>query len=145
MSLIPARCIDFSDNRKECIAYENGKTYKLNNLSKLIIKKVRVDKCLIQNIGEKRCDYLIDITELKSVYFIELKGSKLNHALKQINTTIEYLKPEFKNYKMEARIVGSKDVPHFKNIPDYKKLAKLILPTNGSIERGTNNFYTESV
>jgi len=52
---------------------------------------------------------------------------------------------EFVNYRIDARIVCSKDVPKFKNTADYKKLAKEVLPTNGTIERGTNNIYIENL
>ncbi len=145
MNLISAKCIEFNENRKMYIAYENGKKYQLNNTSGITLRKVKVDKCLPQNIGEKRCDFLMDIDNLKRVFFIELKGGDLNKAVNQIYSTIIYLKTEFKNYRMDARIVGSKDVPQFKNTPDYKKLAKEVLPTKGTIERGTNNIYTESI
>ena len=145
MSLILAKCIEFNEKRKICIAYENGKKYQLNNTSNITIRKVKVDKCLSQNIGEKRCDFLIETQDLKRVFFIELKGGDLNKAVNQIYSTIVYLKSEFKNYRMDTRIVGSKDVPDLKITPDYKKLAKEILPTKGTIERGTNNIYTESI
>ena len=145
MNLILAECIEFNEKRKVCIAYENGKKYQLNNTSDVIVRKVKVDKCLVQNIGERRCDFLMNADELTRVFFIELKGSDLNKAVNQIYSTIIYLKSEFKNYRIDARIVGSKDVPGFKNTPDYKKLAKEILPTKGSIQRGTNNFYSENI
>lgn len=145
MNLILAKCIEFKEKRKICIAYENGKKYQLNNVSDITIRKVNVDKCLVQNIGEKRCDFLMDTDDLKRVFFIELKGRDLNKAVIQIYSTIIYLKPEFMNYRIDARIVGSKDVPGFKNTPDYKKLAKEVLPTKGTIERGTNNIYTENI
>ncbi len=145
MSLIPTSCIEFKDKRKICVAFENGKKYELNNASGVTIRKVKVDKCLSQNVGEKRCDFLMDSDDLKRVYFIELKGGDLNKAVKQIYSTILYLKVEFKGYRIEARIIGSRDVPGFKNIPDYKRLAGEILPTNGKIERGTNNIYTEII
>jgi hypothetical protein len=145
MSLILNECIEFKEKRKICIATENGKKYQLNNVTGNTIRKVKVDKCLPQNAGEKRCDFLIDIEELTRVFFIELKGSHLNKAVNQIYSTITYLKPEFVNYRVDARIVGSKDVPGFKNTPDYKKLANHVLPSGGTIERGTNNIYIENI
>jgi len=72
---------------------------------------------VVQNIGEKRCDFLMDIYDLKRVFLIELKGGDLNKAVIQIYSTILYLKPEFMNYRIDARIVGSKDAPGFKNTP----------------------------
>ncbi|MEO8853859.1 MAG: hypothetical protein ABI359_08775 [Ginsengibacter sp.] len=145
MSLIPAKCIEFNDKRKVCVAEENGKKYNLNNHFGLLIRKVKIDKCLDQDIGEKRCDYLMDCENLKRVIFIELKGGDLNKAVVQIYSTIVYLKNEFINYKIDARIVGSKDVPRFKNTPAYRKLAKDVLPTGGRIERATNYIYIENI
>lgn len=60
----------------------------------------------------------------KSAIFIELKGIGLSQALKQLYSTIIYLKQGFSDHRIEARIVGSRDVPGFTNIPDYKKLFK---------------------
>ncbi|MDQ6842821.1 MAG: hypothetical protein M3Z92_00515 [Bacteroidota bacterium] len=145
MSLILAKCIEFTEERKICIAEENGKKYQLNNMSGIIIRKVRVDKCLGQEVGEKRCDFLMETQEMKRVFFIELKGGDLNRALNQIHSTILYLKSEFKNYRIDARIVSSRDVPSLKINADYRKLAKEVLPTKGTIERGTNNIYIESI
>lgn len=111
MSLIPSRCIEFDEKRKICIAFEKGKTYKLNNDSRYKIKKVKVDKCVDQKKGEKRCDYLMEIETIKKIIFIELKGGDLVHALRQLYSTINYFKTEFSNYQIDARIIGSRDVP----------------------------------
>lgn len=145
MSLILAKCVEFRDRRKICVVEENGKKYQLNNNSDIVIRKVKVDKCLPQGIGEKRCDFLIESDSLKRVFFIELKGGDLNKAVIQIHSTIVYLKNEFRNYRFDARIVGSNDVPGFKNTPNYKRLAREVLPTKGTIERGTNNIYIETI
>jgi len=74
MSLILVKCIEYNDNRRICVACENGKNYELNNISNVVLRKVRVDKCIPQSIGEKRCDFLIESVSLKRVFFIELKG-----------------------------------------------------------------------
>lgn len=145
MSLILSDCIEFNEKRKKCVAYEKGKTYNLNNISNFIIRKVKVDKCLNQGIGEKRCDFLMDIEEVKRVFFIELKGGDLDKAAKQLYQTIVYLKNEFVGFRIDARIVGSGDVPNFKNNASYRKLLKEILPTSGKIISATNKTYTENI
>lgn len=145
MNLILESCVDFKDNRKECVASEKGKTFKLENKSGFVVRKVKVDKCIPQAVGEGRCDFLMDIEENKKVFFIELKGGNLDKALEQICDSILYLKSEYKNYIFEARIVGSRDSPDFLSSDNYRKLAKLIIPTKGNIKRGTNKFYTESI
>jgi hypothetical protein len=145
MSLILAQCIEFNEKRKICIAYENGKKYQLNNVSGTTIRKVKSDKCLVQNKDEKRCDFLMDSDDLKRVFFIELKGSDLNKAVNQIFSTILYLKSEFMNYRIDARIVGSRNVPLIRNVPDYLKLSKIVQATNGDIKIATNKFYSENI
>ena len=145
MSLILKECIEFNDRRKICVVEENGKKYNLNNHSGFSFRKVKIDKCLDQGIGKKRCDYLMDCEDLKRVIFIELKGGDLKKAVVQISSTILYLKNEFINYRIDARIVGSKDVLEFKNTPGYRRLAKQTIPTGGSIQRATNNIYIENI
>jgi hypothetical protein len=147
MSLILDKCVIHHDIRNECVASEKKKVYKLINDSNFKIRKIKVDKCLPQNEGEKRCDYLMSIEEkdTKRVFFIELKGERLIDAVKQIYSTIIYLKDEFKNFRLDARIVGSGDVPGFINNPHYIKLKKEIHPTKGEIRRATNKFYSEII
>lgn len=145
MSLIPSKCIEFDEERKICIAFEKGKVYKLNNNSGYKIRKVKVDKCVEQKDGEKRCDYLMEIEKIKKIIFIELKGGDLVHALRQLYFTIIYFKTQFGNYQIDARIIGSRDVPGFINTGEYIRLEKEIRSTKGSIERRTNNIYIESI
>ncbi len=145
MSLIPDECIEFDEERKICIAFEKGKIYRLNNNSSYKIRKVKVDKCIAQEVGERRCDYLMEIKSIKRVIFIELKGGDLAHALRQLHSAITFLKKEFGNFQIDVRIVGSRDVPGFISLPDYLKLEKEIRFTKGKTERATNNIYSENI
>jgi len=145
MSLILSKCIEFNEKRKICIAIENGKKYVLINDSDLIIRKVKIDGCLPQNNNEKRCDFLMNVESIKRVFFIELKGGDLVKAVNQITSSIDYLKKEFVGYQIEARIIGSRDVPNLISDPNYVRLAKRVLPTNGEIIRATNKIYKESI
>ncbi len=147
MSLILEKCVEFNEKRKICIAAENSKTYRLENNSGYLVRKVKIDGCVAQGAGERRCDYLMNIDNdgFKSAFFIELKGGALVDALEQIHETIGYLKKEFKGYSLNARIVGSRDVPNFKSQPAYLKLAREVKSTKGTIERATNKIYTEKI
>jgi hypothetical protein len=140
-----SNCVEFTDNRRICTAEENGKKYELRNSSATLLKKVKIDKCIAQKTGEKRCDFLIQAHDLNRSIFIELKGGNLNNAVNQIYDTITFLKDELINNIIDARIVGSKDVPGFTNTPDYKKLAREVLTSNGTIKRSTNKIYIESI
>lgn len=69
----------------------------------------------------------------------------MNKAIEQLYITIVFLKDEFLNFRIDARIVGRRDVPDLISSPAYRKLAKIILPSKRTIERGTNKFYTENI
>jgi hypothetical protein len=147
MSLIVDKCIEFKDKRKVCVASENGKTYTLNNSSGFVIRKVVVDGCLPQKDGEKVCDFLMSIDEQNNnvVYFIELKGGRLKDAIDQVYQTTVRLKNEFNNYKMNIRIVGSRNVPGISLIPEYLRLVKYIDFTKGTIKIATNKQFSETI
>ena len=146
MSLIIDQCTEYYDERRTCIAKENGKIYRLENVSGYQIRKVKVDKCFPQRLGEKRCDYLmvVNTQDLKRAIFIELKGGALNDAVKQIHSTIIYVKTEFLDFQVDARIVGTRNVPAFKNTPDYLKLSREI-GSSDRIKISTNREYSENI
>ena len=147
MSLIGTKCIEFNEKRKICVAKERGKSYLLENESGFSIRKVKVDRCLLQAEGERRCDYLMSIDNQNNnrVLFIELKGGRLLDAVEQIFDTILYLREEFDNYRFDARIVGNGDVPNIKLDPKYRKLAREIIPTQGTIAISTNKKLSERI
>jgi len=144
MSLIEKKCIEYNERRKICIASEKSKKYELTNKSNFIVRKIKVDQCFTPMNNKKRCDFLMDVKEFKTVFFIELKGGDLVEAIKQIHSTILYLKEEFKDYTFNARIVGSRDVLYFINTPHYLNLAKEITP-KGTIKRATNFILKENI
>ena len=152
MSLIKKDCPEYKDTRKICVASEKGKTYRLENDSGLIIRKLSVEKCVARGIGEERCDYLVDVYKpeaereiLIKAIFIELKGGALVKAVNQLYSSIRFLEKEFKGGQIDARIVGSRDVPGIMNFPEYRKLAKLVNSHKGILARSTNNIYIETI
>lgn len=144
MSLILNSCIKYNEVRKVCVASEHGKRYTLNNTSNYKIKKVRIDGCIPQKIGEKRSDFLFQAIkgEKKKAIFIELKGGALMDAVKQLYDTITYLKSELKGDEIYARIVGTSDVPKIKSSAYYQKLFR---ETKGNIKRATNRVLIENI
>lgn len=88
---------------------EQNKTYKLYNKSKKEIVVYKVDGGLINDNDVLKCDYGI-YTEDDWLFLIELKGKDLEHALDQINSTIDILlkQQNIKVKKLNARIVLSK-------------------------------------
>jgi len=90
-----------------------------------------------------KCDYLVLNDDKRAVYFIELKGTDINHAIEQIEKTSEKLKKYLNNYVINMRIIYSGQVPNSKIIDlrkkhknlnaKYRKLEEyIIIPTNTS-------------
>ncbi len=59
-------------------------------------------------VQSESCDYLIFDVNNSVAYFIELKGSDLSKAIKQIDTTVEIFKNQLANCVVNARIVIGK-------------------------------------
>ena len=99
------------DCSKEVSLHEPGenRTYKLHNKSGKELVVYRIDGGLINDENVLKCDNGI-YTENDWLFLIELKGADLNHALDQINNTIDILlkRPNKKVKKLNARIVLSK-------------------------------------
>ena len=95
---------------------ENKRTFRVKNDSLFTINEVEVDGCY-KTTGAK-CDYLFEIiskdTEnnletITIVFYVELKGSDVSHAIEQLEATIQYCIPEHKNInRKECYIVASK-------------------------------------
>ncbi|MDJ0658957.1 MAG: hypothetical protein QNJ42_05640 [Crocosphaera sp.] len=76
------KIIPFSDKKGKSKMY-------IDNPSKKYIQKITVDGCL--NIPGKKCDYLLKIDNLSLDIYIELKGCKVDDAIKQLENTINYI------------------------------------------------------
>lgn len=92
---------DKNDNRKH-VAYNR----KASN-----VFQYKIDGDVIKTTDICKCDYLLENETSKTLYFIELKGSDLIHATKQIESTINYFKKQknindfMKGYTIKVRIV----------------------------------------
>lgn len=73
---------------------ENGRKFNIINNNATFVNKVKVDNCY-QTVGRK-CDYLFEVMSpsckntLNKVYYVELKGCKLDDALEQLISTINH-------------------------------------------------------
>ncbi len=79
-------CIEIL-NSKRIVCEENKRRITFINFSNFDVSKIRVDGCQI--IDGIKCDFLIKFNSNER--FIELKGSDVNHAIKQLMTTIKIL------------------------------------------------------
>jgi hypothetical protein len=71
--------------------------FRLDNPRKTKIKVIQVDDCVIkQGI---RCDYLIILSDEQEIY-VELKGKDVEHAVKQIESSIQQLTEDLSAEKL---------------------------------------------
>ncbi|NET72818.1 MAG: hypothetical protein F6K62_18370 [Sphaerospermopsis sp. SIO1G2] len=124
-------CKEFCDQREKIVVKDAGnkQEYRVINKQHQEICKIRVDGCLIKE-GE-RCDYLILSCEDKSAFFLELKGHDLQKALQQINSSIDKLGTEVKEFKLYARIVLNRNPTPDINSSIEMKLRKRLKKQNG--------------
>lgn len=103
-----------ASKKSECfdnstVAKEKGKEFRLENKSKKTICRVKVDGCLINDQRTKRCDYLFKICETKQHFLVELKGTDVDEAVKQIISTFDLINKKLKlsPERFEGVIVAS--------------------------------------
>lgn len=84
---------------------ENGCRHIGNNVSRQYIRHFKVDGEVFSGSGEERCDYLLLNDEAKTSYYIELKGSDLSKAIRQIENTIKLIAPSLSGYAVFRRII----------------------------------------
>lgn len=87
------------------VLQENKSRLVIKNLRNEKIRQVCVDGCVITE--GQRCDFLI-LGPNNSEYFIELKGCDVEHAIKQLETTINLLGSNIKSVKRHAIIISSR-------------------------------------
>ena len=124
-------CSDAGSSKTKYVYYnKNG-----NNLS-----KYRVDNCLI--IGDNtKCDYLLLNCEQKQSYFIELKGSDIIRAIKQIDRSIEILKSNLIGFSFYARIVVTRVNTIDTRDTRYLKFKKKLKSLGGDVKEQSGLFH----
>ena len=92
-----ANCNELNNN-KIISTSENTRKFIIKNDSRFNINKVKVDNCYIKN--GLRCDYLFEIISNKltiKVFYLELKGKDVNHAVEQLKETLKYCQEKHNN------------------------------------------------
>lgn len=110
-------CLRYAGNKKDCPVSQNGKTYRVINKSDATLYVYEVDPCLIPDILQRKCDYLIlaEMSDKKKALFVELKGADLTGAIKQVENSIKLLGGLMKGYHIFGRIVGRRVTPDIKS------------------------------
>ena len=140
-------CIDFSDKRQNATFRDKkGKTsYVFPNQARNNISGLRVDGCIL--VDDKKCDFLLLNHENDKAWatLIELKGSDLLQAVRQIDATIDKLSGKLKDYKLHGRIVLTKTyAPHLQS-SEYLKLRKKLKNIGGSFETGNVQYVEKTI
>jgi hypothetical protein len=85
---------------------ENKRKFVIDNKDLLLVNHVEVDGHLIKT--GYRCDHLFEIECLTKVFYVELKGSDIKHALEQLEATIKFCKKFHDDFLKECFIVCSR-------------------------------------
>ncbi len=93
------------------VVKENRSSFCLKNNNKVRVEKVEVDGCLI-NEGQEKCDWLFALPGMKKVLFVELKGSDITKAGRQIEATIQATSRKYIKFKLDCYIATTR-VPRY--------------------------------
>ena len=96
-----------------------SRTHIANNVKKAFVTHYRIDGVVITE-GNK-CDYLLFNESTKDAYLIELKGSRIVFAAKQLDETAKKLSSALSGYTLHFRIVASKCATHAIESQDFQK------------------------
>jgi hypothetical protein len=138
------KCEEYCDHRTKIVLKDKkGKSqFLVNNPNRFKVCCLLIDGCLIESQKEEKTDFLLlkcpekegDKTSI--AYLVELKGSDLIKAVRQINNSLNILLPKLVNYSIiNGRIVTTRidkiDLGH----TDYKALGKRLKKLNGTLEQ----------
>lgn len=84
----------------------NPQYHKGINSKRVYVSHYKIDGVVIKS--GSRCDYLLMNEATRTAYLIELKGSDLIQAAKQLEATEKALNQQFSGYGLQYRIVANK-------------------------------------
>ncbi|MEM6265825.1 MAG: hypothetical protein AAGI38_25205 [Bacteroidota bacterium] len=84
---------------------ENKRKLTLENSQKVEVTKVTVDGCEITSSALK-CDFMAVTSNME--YFVELKGSNVKHAFKQLESSIHLLSEDKVNTTKRCYVISTK-------------------------------------
>jgi hypothetical protein len=102
------KCNKLTSNSIISVA-ENNRNFRIINASLFSVNEVAVDGCYI-TFG-LRCDYLFEIINneiIEKIFYVELKGSDIHHAILQLEETLLNCTTIHNNIKKECYIIASK-------------------------------------
>ncbi len=104
-------CEEYTEDKKISVRSRN-KSFCLNNPNCRQVRKIETDLCEV--LREKvRCDYIFDTVCDPVAIYLEFKGKDLDHAIEQIEESIQMWRQEHKNHNRFGYIVCAKVAPTF--------------------------------
>lgn len=98
------KCTATSKN-KIVVAKERSKQLKIINPEEKRISKIQIDGCLITDDSLK-CDYVFEINNpVSNTIYLELKGTDIPHAIKQLKSTLQLFNEKHKKLKKDCIVV----------------------------------------
>jgi hypothetical protein len=99
-------CEEYRTDTKVVLQENRSKIAFLNpNQDKILT--IKIDGCVISDNNVLRCDYAIVLSNEVEIY-IELKGSDIPHAVKQIESTIKLLSEDPKKIRKLCFVVSTR-------------------------------------
>jgi hypothetical protein len=99
-------CEEYKSDAKIVLQENKSKITFLNpNQDQILI--IRVDNCVIKDDETLRCDYAIVPCDEVEIY-VELKGSDISHAVKQLESTIKFLSNNPQKMKKLCFVVSTR-------------------------------------
>ncbi|NEO40489.1 MAG: hypothetical protein F6J90_30780 [Moorea sp. SIOASIH] len=99
-------CEEYKDDKKIVLS-ENRSKLTFLNPKRDKIRIITVDGCAIVDNKTLRCDYALVCSNGVEIY-VELKGSKIAHAFKQIESTIKLLSDNPQKIKKLCFVVSTR-------------------------------------
>ncbi len=122
-------CEKYRDNRSNPSVTEKGKTFQLDNKSRLEVGCIRIDDCVFKGRDGIKCDFLFEVESKRKLFYVELKGSDILKAISQIYETLKQTKSVYPGWVYEARVIASGKIPP--QISDRREFENLRRICNG--------------
>ena len=119
-----AVCISLKDRKTKTKAKRLCAQYIAHNTQKQAVRVYHVDGEIVKDAVTLRCDFILLNDDQKDAYFIELKGSKLLHAIKQIESTQDMAKDSLPGYQFYERIAYSGQTHHVMTFSEIQRRRK---------------------
>ena len=108
--------------QRKLVSEENDLRHVAFNWDGDRVRQYHVDGDVVSKRDHhKRCDFLVVNDSKKRAYFIELKGSDVQRAIEQMETTRSMTRDSFRGYDVFYRIVFRRVTHRIMNSPQFVK------------------------